>query len=323
MPQPVISVVVPAFRPADFRGLAASIVANYSVNIDWIVVDDGSGREYRSVFDQLHKIPVHVIRIEENLGQAAARNVGLSEARAQWVKFLDADDELDLGHLSALLTAAEASSADAIPFAPTLHVMPNGSSWVNNSWRNLQPTPESQLARLLHAPFLSHCGAIFPRSLLMQMGGYDESLITDEDGDLLIRVLLSGAHFLPVPEVNYHYIHHHSAQRVSADVGPAKLASRLRVCTKVEEAFATRPMPAAVREGLARRLDKIALSYWDQDRPAARASLERARRLSPGYQPLGRWPSRLLRMFGGPSAQRAAASFWRRLRGRPGGGAQG
>jgi glycosyltransferase involved in cell wall biosynthesis len=318
-----LSVIVPAFRPTDFQALRISMASNADVDAEWIVVDDGSGPDHASAFSQLDHTQARILQLPENCRQATARNAGLAQAKGKLIKFLDADDQLDQGHLAALVTAAQASPADAIPFAPTKHVMANGSSWVNNSWRDLQPTAEAQLARLLYAPFLHHCGTLFSRSLLMQLGGYDETLITDEDGDLLIRVLLSGAYFLPVPEVNYHYIHHNSAERVSADAGPAKLAARLRVCTKVEEAFATRPMPPAVRHGLARRLEKIALSYWDQDRPAARAALARARRLSPGYQPLGPWPIQLLRRLGGPSAQRAAASLWRRLRGRPAGGAQG
>lgn len=318
-----LSVIVPAFRPKGFQALFNSMEANRGDDTEWIVVDDGSGPEHSSAFAQLQDTPVSIVHLPENIGQAAARNLGLARARGKWIKFLDADDQLDQGHLDALLTAAKAGSNEAIPFAPTKHVMANGRSWLNNSWRDLQPSPEGQLARLLHRPFLSHCGALFPRSLLMELGGYDESLRTDEDGDLLIRVLLSGAHFLPVPEVNYHYIHHSTAGRVSADAGVAKLASRLRVCTKVEEAFATRPMPAPVREGLAIRLDKIALSYWMQDRPAARAALAHARKLCPGYKPPGSWPIRMLRRLGGPTAQSTTASVWRRLRGRPAGGAQG
>ena len=317
-----ISVVIPAFRPRDFAALERSMVANADVDAEWIVVDDGSGGGYDYVFAALPDT-VRLIRLAENRRQGAARNAGLAQARGDWIKFLDSDDELDAGHLAALLKVAETSNA--IPFAPTQHVYAGGSTAVNESWRGLEATPEAQLARLLHAPFLHHCGAIFPRDLLERLSGYDEGLETDEDGDLLIRVLMAGYTFIPVESVHYLYVHHNDGDRVSSDGGTAKLAARLRVCDRAEAAFADtgQMMPQAVRHGLALRLDKIALSYWHEDRASARAVLERARALCPGYRVPGRWPLRILRALGGPEAVLAATEVFRSLRGRPKGGMQG
>ena len=321
---PAISVIIPAFRPQGFAALLQSIAANATADAEWIVVDDGSGPGFDAVYAELGSTPARVIQQPQNRRQGAARNAGLAQARGQWVKFLDADDRLDRGHLAALLAAATAAPAGAIPFAPTRHIFPGGATSVNDSWRDLPSAAEAQLERLLHRPFLHHCGVLFPRELLVEIGGYDESLVTDEDGDLLLRVLMSGAHFFAVPEVQYHYIHH-GHQRVSSDTGPAKLAARLQVCAKIEAAFtdAGHSMPAAVRHGLALRLDKIALAWWDENRAAARAALSRARALSPDYRPDDRLPIRALRALGGPGAVIGAARLYRALRGRPAGGAQG
>lgn len=321
---PSISVIIPAYRPCDFDDLRRSIEANSEVDAEWIVVDDGSGPKYDAVFDALPEF-VTVLRQAENRGQGAARNAGLKLARGKWIKFLDADDELDKGHLRALLKATCEIQDNTIPFASTRHVFANGHTHDNVSWRDLEATPEAQLTRLLHAPFLHHCGAIFPRGLLERLGGYGEGLETDEDGDLLIRVLLSGYVFTPVKGVHYLYFHHNSGNRVSSDGSAAKLAARLRVCDRVEAAFADggQGMPQAVRKGLALRLDKIALSYWHADRAAARAALERARALCPGYHAPGRWPLRILRTIGGHYAVLAATAVFRSVRGRPKGGMQG
>ena len=322
---PEISVIIPAFRPRGFTSLLKSMAENTDANAEWIVVDDGSGPDFDAVYEELKPTPARVIRQSHNRRQGAARNAGLAQACGQWVKFLDADDRLDQGHLSALLAAAKAAPAGAIPFAPTRHVFPGGANSVNDSWRDLPAAPKAQLERLLHRPFLHHCGALFPRNLLLDLGGYDEGLVTDEDGDLLLRVLMSGAHFFAVPAVQYHYIHHDGNGRVSSDAGPAKLAARLRVCEKVETTFADRgrAMPEPVRRGLALRLDKIALAWWDEDRASARAALNHARTLSPSYRRDCRLPVRALRALGGPGWVVSAARLYRRLRGRPAGGAQG
>lgn len=319
-----ISVIIPTYRPQGFEALVQSMAANPEASVEWIVIDDGSGPGFDFAYAELEGSAARIVVQSQNRRQGAARNVGLRQARGQWVKFLDADDKLDDGHLAALLTATQAAPDRAIPFAPTRHVFPSGRTWVNDSWRDLPASAEAQLARLLYRPFLHHCGALFPRSLLLHLGGYDEDLVTDEDGDLLIRVLISGANFFAVPEVQYHYIHHQGGSRVSSDVGAAKLASRLRVCDKFEAAFPDRrqEMPEPVRLGLALRLDKIATTWWDEDRASALAALARARGLCHSYRPEGRLPVRALRALGGPGAVSGAGRLYRRLRGRPAGGTQ-
>lgn len=318
---PLVTVITPAYRPANFKALQASSVANTSVETEWIVVDDSSGPEYDAVFATL-PASVHLIRHSRNSRQGAARNTGLAQAQGRWVKFLDADDELDAGHLAALLNATEHLPSNAIPFAPTKHVFANGTTSVNESWRDLSADPQAQYLRQLVRPFLSHCGALFPRDLLVRLGGYDESLITDEDGDLLLRVLKAGYHFVPVEGVHYLYIHHDVGPRVSADDGIAKMQARIRVCDKVAAEWG-QGMPDDIRHALAQRMDRIAMTYWPAFPEEARALLHRAQRLAPSYRPDMRAPLRLLRAAGGPGMVFAATGIYRRLRGRPAGGTQG
>lgn len=240
-----LSVIIPAYRPHSFDALARSMAANADVDAEWIVVDDASGPDYDEIFASLPD-GVRLLRQAENGLQAAARNAGLAQARGHWIKFLDADDALDEGHLSALL--AVATQDKAIPFAPTKHVLSNGTTHVNVSWRNLSRDSMEQYTQLLVRPFLHHCGALFPREILMHLGGYDESLITDEDGDLLLRVLREGYHFIPVEGVYYLYVHHESGPRVSADDDIDKMQARIQVCRKAAEDFDGH-MPTEVGEG--------------------------------------------------------------------------
>lgn len=315
-----ISVIIPAHRPSTFRPLLRSIAANPGTTTEWIVVDDGSGPDFNRIFDELNGTPVRVIHMAQRRGQGAARNIGLARAGGRWIKFLDADDELDEGHLTTLFNHAQPGCG--IPFAPTCHVFPNGRTMVNRSWYDLPKESLPQLIRLLHRPFLHHCGVLFPRELLDSVGGYDEELVTDEDGDLLIRILLGGYHFEAVSEVRYLYIHHSGEGRVSKDRGSEKLKARVRVCQKLESALAAAGHPASneLFDALAVRLDKIAMSWWTQDRAAAREILARARRLSSGYRPEARWPLRAARCIGGPTLVHFVTKVYRRMCGRPGGG---
>lgn len=299
------------------------MAANCDVEAEWIVIDDGSGPTFDPVYATLNDMPARIVRESQNRRQGAARNIGLAQARGRWIKFLDADDRLDEGHLAALL--AEAQEGGPIPFAPTRHVFPGGETLINERWRQVAKESQAQLASQLSHPFVHHCGALFPKDLLLSLGGYDETLITDEDGDLLSRILISGASFKAVPSVQYYYTHHTSRERVSSDSGSEKLSARLRVCDKVEGALSEdgSPIPGPIRHALALRLDKIAMAYWNDDRGAARIVLQHAERICPGYRPEGRWLVRMLRALGGPTAVTTVARLYRSLRGRPAGGAQG
>lgn len=319
---PQISVIIPVYKPADFESLRRSMAANSDIAAEWVVVDDGSGKEFDHVFESLNPDEVLLVKQDENRRQAAARNLGLAKSSGAWIKFLDVDDELSAGHLAALLDKAEAG---VVPFAPTKHVFANGKTSINKTWCDVAPDSYAQLVRLIHRPFLHHCGALFPRSLLDSLGGYDESLITDEDGDLLIRVSLAGYVFKAVESANYLYIHGHGAARVSSDSGIEKLKARLKVCDQIEAAIAKSmgALPSEVCRSLAIRLDKIALSFWAENRETAKSILERASSLSPDYRSDERIIIRLLRVIGGPGAVVSFQRLLRRLRGRPAGGAQG
>lgn len=320
---PQISVIIPAYRPRNVATLKASIRANTDIVAEWIVVDDGSGPDHDAVYDSLAGTQAQLIRLPVNRGQGAARNIGLARAKGEWIKFLDVDDRLDEGHLATLLKQARTLPKNAIAFAPTKHVFTNGAAWINESWRGLPADSASQLQRQLVRPFLSHCGALFPRALLEEHGGYDDTLVTDEDGDLLLRLLIDGYCFVPVEGVHYLYVHHEANKRVSSDNSLRKLEARRRTCEKVEEAFTGTkgPMPSSIREALAQRLDKIAMAYWVAYPAEASELLSKAQNLCPNYRPDIRWPLRFLRNIGGPSVLISLTGLYRHWKRKPKAGA--
>lgn len=309
-----ISVIIPVYRPKNLDALKRSIKANAAADVEWIVVDDGSGPTFEEVLSELEADTVMVVRLPKNGRQGAARNEGLARANGAWIKFLDADDELDVGHLRSLLEVSRSSTG--IAFAPTRHIYANGTYIDNDSWVGIQSDSAAQLERMIHSPFLSHCGALFPRDLLLQIGGYDESLVTDEDGDLLLRILQTGAHFVGVPSVRYHYHHNVGEERVSNDVGEEKLRSRIRVCEKLQQSYknSDMEMPATVKRALALRLDKIALSFWKNERETARNILAQAQEISPGYTSSVGPIKHFVRCAGGPGLTIAIANLYRKLR---------
>ena len=95
MSGPLISVVVPVHNAAGclHRGLR-SVLGQTLTDFELIAIDDCSTDESASIlkcYAELDK-RVRFFSTERNGGPGAARNVGLRQARGQYIAFLDADD---------------------------------------------------------------------------------------------------------------------------------------------------------------------------------------------------------------------------------------
>ena len=91
-----ISVVIPCFRQARFLGdCIGSLQAQTYPDWEAIIVDDGSLDDTSNVAQQLVAADSRVRFVQQsNAGPSAARNLGLSLARGDWIQFLDGDDVL-------------------------------------------------------------------------------------------------------------------------------------------------------------------------------------------------------------------------------------
>lgn len=95
-----LSVVVPARNAGPYlREAVDGLLAERLPDLEIVVVDDGSTD---GCADGLSSPLVRVVR-QKNGGEAAARNTGVRTATAPFVTFLDADDRMVPGALSARL----------------------------------------------------------------------------------------------------------------------------------------------------------------------------------------------------------------------------
>lgn len=105
----MISIIIPVYNVKKYLKdcLDGILMQTYT---DWecILVDDGSKDGSAEICDSyaLRDARFKVIH-KENGGVSSARNMGLKEARGEWVAFVDADDMISPRYLTSLIESAE------------------------------------------------------------------------------------------------------------------------------------------------------------------------------------------------------------------------
>lgn len=90
--RPLVSIIIPTFNYGRYicRAVDSALSQTYP-NIEVIVIDDGSTDETSFILADTYGQRISCLR-QENRGAAAARNIGISISRGDYITFLDADD---------------------------------------------------------------------------------------------------------------------------------------------------------------------------------------------------------------------------------------
>ena len=113
---PIISVVIATYNRASLlRETLDSVVTQTFRDFEVIVVDDGSTDGTEAVVKSYGEL-LRYIR-QENRGPSAARNVGIQNARANWISIQDSDDICSGNHLESLYGIVKKSNELGMVFA--------------------------------------------------------------------------------------------------------------------------------------------------------------------------------------------------------------
>lgn len=195
---PLISVIIPCYNDVQYIEQAVNSVLNQTYpKKEIIVVDDGSNAETKAILKRLEPQITKLIT-QVNKGQSNARNVGIKEAKGNYILVLDSDDYFDPTFCEKAVAVFERRKEVKII-----------TSFVNRFIANeivdvFKPYGGDIKQFLSNNQTTGSC--MFLKSDFEKINGYDELMRKGfEDWEFYIRLLQNGGEAFVIQEPLFNY----------------------------------------------------------------------------------------------------------------------
>jgi glycosyltransferase involved in cell wall biosynthesis len=193
---PLVSVIIAVHNGEMYiADTINSVLAQTYANIEVIIIDDASTDKTAETLHKFSAEPAIItIKNNENIGAAAARNIGYNHTKGQFIKFLDGDDLINPEAISEQIKLAIQNQNCIISGkwgrfykndVTTFKLNPEdcwqtleSTDWICTSWKNAQSMTNPGIF-------------LIPRELIDKAGLWDESLSLIDDLEYFTRTILT------------------------------------------------------------------------------------------------------------------------------------
>lgn len=186
---PLVSVVIPVYNGADFLAEAIdSALAQTYQPLEVLVVNDGSSdhgataRIAQGYGDRIRYFE------KDNGGVATALNLGIAEARGEYISWLSHDDLYFPFKVARQMELVVSAERPLVVYSDWQYVDEQGEKITDS--RSVTVIPEHVRMEFLLNPWLKlhGCAMLLPRQAVLAVGGFDPALKTVQDADLWFRL---------------------------------------------------------------------------------------------------------------------------------------
>lgn len=261
----LISVIIPIYNIMDCLPKCVDSVCRQTYSaMEILLVDDGSTDGTGALCDELAKKDARIrVFHKENGGSSSARNLGIREARGEYLGFVDSDDFIEPDMYERLLSAIQKSGCGIAQIGrdevdaegsrlPDICVPPKEEEFIKSE--------DFLRELLLHKGDCSFCTKLLKRELFTEEG-FPEGML-NEDFYLLTRMLTRTEGIYSLPGYGYHVYYRigSNTRKKDPDVFPRVYGDCVdnadRVMALVEEYYPAL-QKVAVRFGLFQRLEYL------------------------------------------------------------------
>jgi glycosyltransferase involved in cell wall biosynthesis len=191
-----ISIIIPALNEEKMIGRCLESLTKLTFmrdRFEVLVVDNGSRDRTPAIADSFKdRLNLKVLQ-QAGVRISALRNLGARAAVGDIVAFLDADCLAPPDWLDRIFALAPTDGAGVLG---AHYLLPEDSSWVGRTWHRYQEAPKS--GEVSHVPAGD---LIMRREDLLKLGGFDETIQTNEDYELCERARKAGMHVRAFPQI--------------------------------------------------------------------------------------------------------------------------
>ncbi|MEB3215333.1 MAG: glycosyltransferase [Nostocales cyanobacterium 94392] len=202
-----ISVIVPVFNgERTIEETIKSILNQTFSNIGIIVINDGSTDRTLEIVEKILDSRIKIFSYP-NGGLSASRNRGISQAKGEYISFIDADDLWTADKLELQWQVLQSNPQAGVAYSWTDYI--DESSKFIKSGRRIKVNGDA-FSKLLVTNFLENgSNPLIRRNAFEKVGGFDESLPAAEDKDMWLR-LAANYEFVCVekPQILYRISNH-------------------------------------------------------------------------------------------------------------------
>jgi glycosyltransferase involved in cell wall biosynthesis len=187
MSPPRVSVLVPAYNRAGYLLEAVNSAVNQTFrDLEVVIVDDGSTDDTPQVVRGIDDPRVHYLH-QENRGVSAALNTASRAARGEYLALLGSDDVWLPNLLEELVPVLDTDADLGLVYARARGMDAQGRP-LPQILGAPEKFPGEPLKSLLYGDCVCGLAAVFRRTCLERVGGWDQTMIGNEDWDLWIRM---------------------------------------------------------------------------------------------------------------------------------------
>ena len=203
-----ISVIVPVYNVEQYLERCVDSIINQTYkNLEIILVNDGSTDNSGQLCDELARKDdrIRVVH-KKNGGLSDARNVGIDEAEAELVGFIDSDDYIDEDMYEVLINNLKAANAD-LSMCGHYDVYNNVPESQVSDKKTWELSPQEAIKMVMEAKILSVTAVnkLYKKSLFSELK-FEIGKIA-EDAFIMIKLLDKCNKIVATNEKKYYYVH--------------------------------------------------------------------------------------------------------------------
>lgn len=185
-----VSVIVPSYNVEKYLAEALASLKNQTFDdFEVLIVDDGSTDNTATVAKSFCMADNRFCLLSKpNGGLSSARNWGMKHAQGKYIALLDADDAYKPTKLEKHVSILDSYPKVGLVYGGSRVIRDDGKkTFMHLSGKPLYP--HCILSSLICKNFVGHgSNAVFRRSIVNQVGYFDEALRSSEDIDYWLRI---------------------------------------------------------------------------------------------------------------------------------------